>query len=91
MRALALELDERELRTIEAALLLLQEQISALPEDLSEMMRANGKPLNETEVGKLARRIAMLQGQVVADLSRAETLVEIERAAQPILPSTSSA
>ena len=50
------------------------------------MTRAHGSPLNETEVGKLARRAAMLQEHVVADLSRAETLVEIERAALLGLP-----
>jgi hypothetical protein len=38
MKTLALVLDERELSTIGAALLLLQEQINALPEDLSEML-----------------------------------------------------
>ena len=60
MTTLALVIDERELSTIEAALLLLQEQINALPEDLSEMMRKSGVPLSETEVGRLAQRIAML-------------------------------
>jgi hypothetical protein len=59
MKTLALVVDERELSTIEAALLLLQEQINALPEDLSEMMSEPGAPLTEMEVGELARRISM--------------------------------
>jgi hypothetical protein len=87
MTTLALVLDERELRTIEAALLLLQEQINALPEDLSEMMRNFRAPMTETEVGSLARRIATYQPRPEsaweADLPRGETLVEIERAGAP--------
>ncbi len=36
MKRLTLVVDERELSTIQAALLLLQEQVNALPEDLAE-------------------------------------------------------
>ena len=61
MKTLALVVDERELSTIEAALLLLQEQINALPEDLSEMMSEHGAPLSEAEVGTLVRRIIVSQ------------------------------
>jgi hypothetical protein len=91
MRTLALEVDERELSTIEAALLLLQEQINALPEDLSEIMSDHGAPLTEREIGELARRIERRQERAAsrsqADLPRAETLVEIKRAAAPALAS----
>jgi hypothetical protein len=91
MRTLALEVDERELSTIEAALLLLQEQINALPEDLSEIMSDHGAPLTEREIGELARRIERRQrrgeSRSQADLPRAETLVEIKRAAAPALAS----
>jgi hypothetical protein len=86
MKTLALVVDERELSTIEAALLLLQEQISALPEDLSEMMSEHGAPLTEAEVEKLVRRITVSQrrsdSSLEADVPRAEMLVEIETTAE---------
>jgi hypothetical protein len=88
MNTLTLVVDERELRTIEAALLLLQEQINALPEDLSEMLRQFAAPMTEAEVERLARRIATHQPRPEsaweADLPRGETLVEIERAGAPV-------
>ena len=59
MKKLALVVDERELSTIKAALLLLQEQINALPEDLAEMIGAHGAPLTEAEIGALTRRHAV--------------------------------
>jgi hypothetical protein len=83
MKTLALVVDERELSTIQAALLLLQEQIGALPEDLSEMMKEHGAPLTEAQVGELARRIALGQMRIrlgfLGDPPRDETLVDIER------------
>ena len=86
MTTLALVVDERELTTIEAALLLLQEQINALPEDLSEMMSEHGAPLSEAEIGKLVRRIVASQrasdSSLAADVPRAEMLVEIETTAE---------
>jgi hypothetical protein len=58
-----------------------------LPEDLSELVREHGAPLTETDIGELARRLAMHQTQFEsrfrADLPRAESLVEIERATAP--------
>ncbi len=63
MKPLALVVDERELSTIQAALLLLQEQISALPGDLAEMMCEHGPPMTEKEIGKLARRLASGQSR----------------------------
>jgi hypothetical protein len=87
MTTLALVVDERELCTIQAALLLLQEQINALPEDLSDMVKEHGAPLSEADIGELARRLAMRQtgfeSRFRADLARAESLVEIERAIAP--------
>ena len=86
MKMLALVVDERELSTIEAALLLLQEQINALPEDLSEMISGHGAPLSEAEVGKLVRRIGVSQrasdSSLGAGVPRAEMLVEVETAAE---------
>ena len=79
MTTLTLVVDERELSTIRAALLLLQEQIDALPEDLAEMLMEHGPPLTETDVGAFAQRIATQQRHLEADLPRAETRVEIER------------
>jgi len=49
--------DERELSTLRAALLLLQEQIDALPEDLAEMMQKHGRPMTETEIVQLSTRL----------------------------------
>jgi len=89
MKKLALEVDERELRTIRAALLLLQEQIDALPEDLSEMISEHGLPLTEIEIGRLADRIAMHQApsgnRFEADWNRSATLVEVEQVVAPAL------
>src|SRR5215204_4740980 len=86
MKTLALVVDDRELSTIEAALLLLQEQINALPEDLSEMMSEHGAPLSEAEIGKLVRRIVVSQrpsdNGLGADVPRADMLVEIEMTAE---------
>ncbi len=63
MKRLTLVVDERELSTIRAALLLLQEQINALPEDLAEMMGEHGPAMTEQEVGKLARRLMADRGE----------------------------
>jgi hypothetical protein len=91
MKALALVVDERELSNLEAAPLLLQEQIDAMPEDLSEMMSEPGTPLTEIEVGELARRISRrrrpLESLSQVGLPRAETVVAIERATEPTLAS----
>lgn len=57
MKELTLLVDERELSTIQAALLLLQEQIDVLPEDLVEMLRQYGSPLSEPELEELSRRL----------------------------------
>jgi hypothetical protein len=62
MQTLTLVVDERELSTIQAALLILQEQISALPEDLAEMLSEHGPAMTEKEVGRLSRRLASSWG-----------------------------
>jgi hypothetical protein len=58
MKKLTLVVDERELSTIRAALLLLQEQVDALPEDLAEMITAHGKPMTVSEIEHLSLRIS---------------------------------
>jgi hypothetical protein len=57
MKKLTLVVDERELSTIRAALLLLQEQVDALPEDLAEMIAVHGKPLTGAEIEHLSLRL----------------------------------
>jgi hypothetical protein len=57
MKELTLVVDERELSTIKAALLLLQEQIDVLPEDLAEMLREHGRPMNEIDIDQFSRRL----------------------------------
>ncbi len=54
MTKLTLVVDERELSTIRAALLLLQEQVDALPEDLAEMLAEHGMPLTVSEIEHLS-------------------------------------
>ena len=80
MKRLTLVVDERELSTIQAALLLLQEQVNALPEDLADMLSEHGSPMTE-EVGKLARRLASSQGQraTLDGAPMAGRLVEFDR------------
>ncbi|MCB5176458.1 MULTISPECIES: hypothetical protein [Microvirga] len=58
MSTLTLLVDDRELSTIRAALLLLQEQADMLPEDLAEMVRENGPALTDTEIRQLTSRLA---------------------------------
>ena len=54
MKKLTLVVDERELSTIRAALLLLQEHVDSLPEDLAEMLTAHGKPMTASEIEHLS-------------------------------------
>ena len=84
MTRLALVVDERELSTIRAALLLLQEQIGALPEDLAEMMGEHGPSMTEKEVGRLARCLAADQSEsalAVLTRSRRRVVAEGKRSA----------
>jgi len=59
MNALTLQVDERELSTILAALLLLQEQIDILPEDLADMIREHGPPLTFRQIDELGSRLSL--------------------------------
>ena len=88
MKPLTLVVDERELSTIQAALLLLQEQLGSLPEDLSELMSDYGVPLTEGEVGELASRVGLALGsesRFEPYRAGVQTLVEIDRAPARIL------
>ncbi len=58
MKELTLVVDERELSTIKAALLLLQEQIDVLPEDLAEMLREHGRPMSDIDIDQFSRRLS---------------------------------
>jgi hypothetical protein len=57
MKKLTLVVDEREFGTIRAALLLLQEQVDALPEDLAEMIAWRGKLMTVAEIERLGLRL----------------------------------
>ncbi|PVE21087.1 hypothetical protein DC522_28500 [Microvirga sp. KLBC 81] len=57
MKKHTLVVDERELRTIRAALLLLQEQVDVLPEDLAEMVAKDGQPMIGSEIEQLSLRL----------------------------------
>jgi hypothetical protein len=57
MKKLTLVIDERELSTIRAALLLLQEHVDALPEDLAEMIATHGKAMTVSEIERLSLRL----------------------------------
>lgn len=74
MSTITLVVDKRELSTIRAALLLLQEQIDALPEDLAEMMCEHGPPVSETEIDNLISRVGKCQEEPLL----LEGLVEVE-------------
>jgi hypothetical protein len=57
MKKLTLVVNERELSTIRAALLLLQEQVDALPEDLAEMLAEHGMPMTAPEIEHLSHHL----------------------------------
>ena len=83
MKKLTLVVDERELSTIRAALLLLQEQVDALPEDLAEMIAANGMSMSVSEIEHLSLRIREtakpIRDFAERELPQATRLVEMER------------
>ena len=82
MKKLTLVVDERELSTIRAALLL-QEQVDALPEDLAEMVAAHGAPMEGPEIKRLSLRLhetaRPIRDYVEGELPQATRLVEVER------------
>ncbi|MBM1175060.1 hypothetical protein [Microvirga arabica] len=83
MTKLALVVDERELSIIRAALLLLQEQVDALPEDLAEMITTNGPPMPAPEIEQLSVRLhetaRPIQDHAERELPQATRVVEVER------------
>jgi predicted metalloenzyme YecM len=89
MKKLALVVDERELSTIRAALLL-QEQVDALPEDLAEMIAAHGMSMTASEIEHLSLRIREtakpIRDFAERELPQATRLVEMERFPSAIAP-----
>lgn len=90
MKKLTLVVDDRELRTIRAALLLLQEQVDALPEDLAEMVTLDGRPMTVSEIEHLTLRLDGAAGRTPDYPRQAYPLidrtVEIERLAGSVSP-----
>ncbi|WP_262273503.1 hypothetical protein [Microvirga yunnanensis] len=83
MKKLTLVVDERELSTIRAALLLLQEHVDALPEDLAEMVAAHGAPMSVPEIERLSLRLREparpIRDYAEWELPQAMRAVEVER------------
>jgi hypothetical protein len=90
MKKLTLVVDERELSTIRAALLLLQEHVDALPEDLAEMAAAHGAPMTVPEIERLSLRLhetaKPLRDYAERKLPQATRLVEVERFPSTVAP-----
>jgi hypothetical protein len=83
MKKLTLVVDERELRTIRAALLLLQEHVDALPEDLAEMTATHGAPMTAAEIEHLnlvlRETTRPVRDHAERELPQATRVVEVER------------
>ena len=83
MTKLTLVVDERELSTLRAALLLLQEQIDALPEDLAEMIGQHRPPVTATEIEQLSVRLggqtSTARGYADRKYVNVNTVVEVDR------------
>jgi hypothetical protein len=83
MKKLTLVVDERELSTIRAALLLLQEQVDALPEDLAEMIARDGRPMTGAEIAHLSLRLAEtaspIRDYAARELSERTRVAAVER------------
>ena len=84
MNKLTLVLNDRELSTIRAALLLLQEQIDALPEDLAELLEDHRSPVTASEIEQLSARLekqtSTTRGYAIPEYLNVNTVVEIDRA-----------
>ena len=91
MKTLTLVIDKRELSTICAALLLLQENVEALPEDLAEMTAMNGTPMTASAIEQISLRLGEtarpLRDYRARELPQATRLVEVERISQRHNPS----
>jgi hypothetical protein len=83
MKTLTLVVDERELSTIGAALLLLQEQVDVLPEDIAKMVAAHGMPMEVPEIERLSFRRHETErprlDYAERELQQATGLVEVEQ------------
>ena len=90
MKTLTLVVDERELRTVRAALLLLQEHVDALPEDLAELTAMNGTPMTASEIERLSFRLGEtarpIRDYSARELPQATRLVEVERLPRGTIP-----
>ncbi len=88
MNKLTLVVDERELSTLQAALLLLQEQIDALPEDLAEMVGQHRPPVTASEIehfsARLDRQTSTTRTYADREYLNVKTVVEIERVAASV-------
>ncbi|QRM35531.1 hypothetical protein [Microvirga sp. VF16] len=90
MKKLTLVVDERELRTIRAALLLLQEHVDALPEDLAEMTAMSGMPMTASEIEQFSLRLGEtarpIRDYSARGLPQATRVVEVERYPKSTIP-----
>jgi hypothetical protein len=86
MNKLTLVVDERELSTLRAALLLLQEQIDALPEDLAEMIGRHRPAVTASEIEQLSvrldRQTNTASGYTDPEYRNFSTVVEMDRVQQ---------
>jgi hypothetical protein len=83
MSKLSLVVDDRELSTLRAALLLLQEQLDALPEDLAEMIGRHRPPVTASEIERLSLRLDrqtnLTRDYANQEFRQPEGIVEVER------------
>ena len=90
MNKLTLVVDERELSTLRAALLLLQEQVDALPEDLAEMIGRHRPAVIASEIEKLSIRLdgqaSTASGYAGPEYLNVHTVVEIDRVPAVAVP-----
>jgi hypothetical protein len=90
MRKLTLVVDERELSTIRAPLLLLQEHVDALPEDLAEMTTTHGTAMAASEIEQFSLRLGEparpIQDYSERELTQATRVVVIERFPRNTIP-----
>jgi site-specific recombinase len=83
MKKLTLVVDERELRTIRAALFLLQEQVDTLLEDLAEMLAEHGRSMSVSNIGRLSLWFdelkSLMRDSADQDFSQTRMVVEDDR------------
>ncbi len=90
MNEFTVVVDERELSTIRAALLLLQEQIDALPEDLAEMIGQHRPPVTASEIEQLSARLdkqtSTTRGYADREYLNVNTVIQIDWVQQQPFP-----